>query len=69
MTTSLTPRPGVNHTLVKRAVKCNSYTVDPDRVATALIVKLVQETLVTHPPATSGPNHAGGEAGPLRRAA
>ena len=42
----------VNHTLVKRAVKCNSYTVDPDRVATALIVKLVQETLAPHPPAT-----------------
>ena len=69
MSPSLTERPGVNHTLVKRAVKCNSYTVDADRVATALIVKLVQETLAPHPPASSGPNHVDGTTGPLRRAA
>ena len=69
MSSSLTEPRNVNHTLVKRAVKCNSYTVDPDRVATALIVKLVQETLAPHPPATSGPNHSNGAAGPLRQAA
>ena len=69
MSSSLTPTRNVNHTLVKRAVKCNSYTVDPDRVATALIVKLVEATLAPHPPARSGPNHANGVAGPLRQAA
>jgi hypothetical protein len=61
--------PGVNHTLVKQAVERNSYTVDPDRVASALIVKLVQETLTTHPPASCGPTPAAGTRGRLRRAA
>ena len=69
MKSSLTDRPDVKHNLVKRAIKCNSYTVDPDRVASALIVKLVQETLMPYPPATSGPNHANGATGPLRQAA
>lgn len=69
MSSSLTEPRNVKHTLVKRAVKCKSYTVDPDRVASALIVKLVQETLVSYPPATSGPNHANGAGGPLRQAA
>lgn len=59
----------MNHTRVKRAVKGNSYTVDPQQVATALIVKLVQDTLTPHPPATSGPSHANGAGGPLRQAA
>ena len=68
MGSSLT-EPRVNHTLVKQAVERNSYTVDPDRVASALIVKLVQETLTKHPPASSGPIHADGTGGPLRRAA
>jgi hypothetical protein len=69
MCPSLTEPRDVNHTLVKRAVKCNSYTVDPDRVATALIVRLVQETLAPHSPATSGPNHVNGAGGRLRQAA
>lgn len=65
----MTERPDMNHTLVKRAVKLNSYTIDPDQVAMALIVKLVQETLEPHPPARSGPNHVNGADGHLRRAA
>ena len=69
MSSSLTEPRDVKHTLVKRAIKCNSYTVDPDQVATALIVKLVQETLAPHPPALGGPNHANGTGGPLRQAA
>ncbi len=69
MSSSLTRPRDVKHTLVKRAVKCNSYTVDANRVASALIVKLVQETLDSYPPATSGPNHANGAGGPLRQAA
>ena len=69
MRPSITERQDVNHTLVKRAVKCNSYTVDPQRVATALIVKLVQESLAPHPPASSGPNRADDATGPLRQAA
>lgn len=69
MRPSITERQDVNHTLVKRAVKCNSYNVDPQRVATALIVKLVQESLAPHPPARSGPSRAGDATGPLRRAA
>ena len=69
MRPSITERQDVKHTLVKRAVKCNSYTVDPQRVATALIVKLVQESLAPHPPARSGPNHADDATGPLRQAA
>ena len=67
--TSMTERPDMNHTMVKRAVKCKSYTIDPDQVATALIVKLVQETLDAQPPARSGPNQSNGAAGHLRRAA
>jgi len=69
MSSSLTEPRHADHKLVKRAVKCNSYTVDPDRVATALIVKLVQETLAPHPPAKSGPTHANGTGGRLRQAA
>jgi hypothetical protein len=69
MSSSLTQPRNVKHTLVKRAVKCNSYMVDPDRVATALIVKLVQETLASHPPAIGGSNHSNGAGGPLRQAA
>lgn len=69
MRPSITERRDANHTLVKRAVKCNSYSVDPHRVATALIVKLVQESLAPHPPARSGPNPADDATGPLRQAA
>ncbi len=68
MGSSLT-EPRVNHTLVKQAVERNSYTVDPERVASALIVKLVQGTLTAHPPASSGPTPADGATGRLRRAA
>ena len=66
---TITERNDLDHTLVKRAVKGNSYTVDPQRVATALIVKLVQESLAPHPPAASGPSPADAATGPLRQAA
>ena len=69
MRPTITERHDPSHALVKRAVKHNSYTVDPQRVATALIVKLVEESLMPHPPAASGPNPADDATGPLRQAA
>ena len=54
---------------LKRQVACNNYTVDPQRVASALIVRLVQESVLPQSPATGGPNPAGDAAGRLRQAA
>jgi len=56
-------------TRLKRQVARNSYTVDPRQVATAIIVKLVQETTSSPDPFSSGPTRSAGSAGPFRRAA
>ncbi len=54
---------------LKRAVERNNYTVDPQRVAGALIVRLIQESVAPNPPATGGPSRATAATGPLRQAA
>ena len=43
---------------LRRRLERNSYTVDPQRVAGALIVRLVQESVAPRPPATGGPTRA-----------
>jgi hypothetical protein len=54
---------------LKRQVECKKYRVDPDRVASALIVRLVLQEGALAPPPTDGPNHANGVAGRIRQAA
>ena len=54
---------------LRRQLERNSYTVDPQRVAGALIVRLVQESVAPKPPATGGPTRANGVAAQLRQAA
>jgi hypothetical protein len=43
---------------LKRQVAHNSYTVDPQRVATAIIMKLVQEAPSSPDPFSSGPTRS-----------
>ena len=45
---------------LKRQVARNSYTVDPERVATAIIVKLVQGAPSSPDPFSSGPSRPAG---------
>ena len=54
---------------LKRQVACNSYAVDPQRVATAIIVKLVQEDPSSPDPFADGPSRPIGGLGPFRQAA
>jgi hypothetical protein len=54
---------------LRRQLERNSYTVDPQRVAGALIVRLVQESVAPKPPGTGGPTRADGVAAQLRQAA
>jgi hypothetical protein len=55
---------------LKRQVACNSYAVDPQQVATAIIVKLVQEGRPSSPdPFAGGPSRPAGGVDPFRQAA
>jgi hypothetical protein len=55
---------------LKKQVACNSYAVDPQRVATAIIVKLVQEGRPSSPdPFAGGPSRPAGGVDPFRQAA
>jgi hypothetical protein len=54
---------------LKRQVACNAYAVDPQQVATAIIVKLVQGDLSAPDPLAGGPSRRGGGIARLRRAA
>ena len=55
---------------LKRQVACNSYAVDPERVATAIIVKLAQEGEPFSPdPFAGGPSRPAGGVDPFRQAA
>ena len=54
---------------LRRQLASNSYTVDPQRVASALIVRLVEESVLPRPPAPGGPTHATRVAAQLRQAA
>jgi hypothetical protein len=58
------------HRKLKRQVAHNSYAVDPERVATAIIVKLAQEGDPFSPdPFADGPSRPVGRLGPFRQAA
>jgi hypothetical protein len=57
----------MNQRRLKRAVERNSYAVDPERVAGALIVRLVQESVAPRP--TGGPTRSNGARAHLRQAA
>jgi hypothetical protein len=46
---------------LKRQLQCHSYTVDPEQVAVAIIIKLAQEGPPVLP---GGPSH--GESAPFR---
>lgn len=54
---------------LKRQVARNSYTVDPQRVATAIIVKLVQEGPSAPDPFSGGPTPGTGGVDRFRQAA
>lgn len=54
---------------LKRQVARNSYTVDPERVATAIIVKLASERPSSPDPFSGGPNRLTGGADRFRQAA
>lgn len=54
---------------LKSQVAHNSYTVDPQRVATAIIVKLVQANPSAPDPFAGGPTRRGGGVERFRRAA
>ena len=54
---------------LKRQVARNSYTVDPQRVATAIIVRLVQAGPSAPDPFAGGPTRRAGGAERFRRAA
>ena len=54
---------------VKNQVARNSYTVDPQRVATAIIVRLVQEDLSAPDPFSGGPTPPSGGVDRFRQAA
>jgi hypothetical protein len=54
---------------LKSQVAHNSYTVDPQRVATAIIVRLVQEGPSAPDPFRGGPTRRAGAAERFRRAA
>jgi len=54
---------------LKSQVAHNSYTVDPERVATAIIVKLVQEGPSAPDPFGGGPTRRSGAVDRFRRAA
>ena len=54
---------------LKRQVARNSYTVDPQRVATAIIMKLVQEAPSSPDPFSSGPTRSARAADRFRQAA
>jgi hypothetical protein len=58
------------HRKLKRQVACNAYAVDPQRVATAIIVKLVQEGRPSSPdPFAGGPSRPAGGVDRFRQAA
>ena len=57
------------HRRLKRQVARNSYAVDPQRVATAIIVKLVQGAPSSPDPFAGGPSRPVGGVGPFRQAA
>lgn len=57
------------HRKLKRQVARNSYAVDPQRVATAIIVKLVQEGPSSPDPFAGGPSRPAGGVDPFRQAA
>ena len=50
--------PDTRRRRLKKQVAHNSYTVDPHRVATAIIMKLVQETPSSPDPFPSGPTRS-----------
>ena len=54
---------------LKSQVARNSYAVDPQQVATAIIVRLVQETPSAPDPFAGGPTRRAGGAERFRRAA
>ena len=54
---------------LKKQVARNTYTVDPERVATAIIVKLVQEGPSAPDPFAGGPTRRGAGVERFRRAA
>jgi hypothetical protein len=54
---------------VKSQVARNSYTVDPERVATAIIVKLVQGDPSAPDPFSGGPSRPPGGVDHFRQAA
>ena len=64
------PADNLKQSNLRRQLASNSYTVDPQRVAGALIVRLVQESVsAPRPPAKDGPSRVNGVAAHLRQAA
>ena len=63
------PANNLKQSNLRRQLASNSYTVDPQRVAGALIVRLVQESVAPRPPAKDGPSRVNGVAAHLRQAA
>ena len=57
------PADNLKQSNLRRQLASNSYTVDPQRVAGALIVRLVQESVTPRPPAKDGPSRVNGVAG------
>jgi hypothetical protein len=63
------PANNLKQSNLKRQLASNSYTVDPQRVAGALIVRLVEESVAPRPSAPGGPTRAMHVGGQLRQAA
>lgn len=63
------PADNLKQSNLRRQLASNSYTVDPQRVAGALIVRLVQESVAPRPPAKDGPSRVDRVAAHLRQAA
>ena len=63
------PANNLKQSNLRRQLASNSYTVDPQRVAGALIVRLVQESVAPRPPGPGGPTRAKDVAAQLRQAA
>ncbi len=63
------PANNLKQSNLKRQLASNSYTVDPQRVAGALIVRLVEESVAPRPSAPGGPTRATHVGGQLRQAA
>jgi hypothetical protein len=59
----------IRHRKLKKQVAGNSYAVDPERVATAIIVKLVQEAPSSPDPFAGGPSRRRRGIAPSRQAA